>query len=171
MWLLLKVVLFNLIVPSLFLGWLPWHLLRRPPLPTEWTVQHIAALPLLLLGLTVYLHAFWYLATVGRGTPLPLDAPRKLVQRGPYRWTRNPLYLAAVLILLGEAVFFLNPWLLGYAVFVASALQLLVVLHEEEAMRRRFGAIYSDYCHLVPRWWPRRPRPRPQTTHPFSPSR
>jgi protein-S-isoprenylcysteine O-methyltransferase Ste14 len=159
MWLLLKVSVLNLLILGVTLGWLPGQLLRRVSLPTEWSAPHFAALPLLVGGGLLWLQCIWYLGAVGRGTPAPFDAPRKLVQRGPYRWVRNPLYLAFVIIALGEAIFFFHFWLGLYAVCLASALQLLVVLHEEEALRRRFGAMYSDYCHQVPRWMPRRPRP------------
>lgn len=170
MWLFLKVALYTLLIPGLLFVWLPTRLLHGEPLPVL-NLTHGGALIVLLTGVGLYLQCLWYLATVGRGTPLPGDAPSKLVQRGPYRWVRNPLYLATVLIVLGEALLFWSLALLLYTVFIASGLQLLVMLHEEDAMRRRFGAIYSDYCHLVPRWLPRRPRPRPQTAPPFSPER
>jgi protein-S-isoprenylcysteine O-methyltransferase Ste14 len=155
MWLLLKVPLVNLLILFVLLGWLPWQVMRGATLPATWTAQHFAALPLLVGGGLLWLQCVWYLGAVGRGTPAPFDAPCKLVQRGPYRRVRNPLYLAFMLIAAGEAVFFLHLWLALYAVALASALQLVVVIHEEEAMRRRFGALYSDYCNLVPRWWPR----------------
>ena len=51
--------------------------------------------------------------------------------------------------------------------FLASAFQLFVVLYEEPALRRRYGAIYSDYCNSVNRWLPGKPKPRLQTVPPF----
>ena len=67
------------------------------------------------------------LAVAGHGTPGPWDAPRRLVAVGPYRWVRNPIYLAALLVVLGEAGLFLSPPLLLYAVTMAVCCHLFVI--------------------------------------------
>ncbi len=168
MWLFLKNLLYTVLGPGFVVGWVPWvYLLRRAPLPTDWTLWHFAALPLLLAGGAIYLACVWQFATNGRGTPAPFDPPKKLVRRGPYRWVRNPMYLGLLLLVLGEAVFFRHAALLLYLIFLASAFQLFVVMFEEPALRRRFGAMYTDYCGAVHSWWPRRPRPALETIAPF----
>jgi protein-S-isoprenylcysteine O-methyltransferase Ste14 len=91
--------------------------------------------------------------------------------RGLYRWVRNPMYLGVLLFLVGEVVFFREIVLLLYLLFVASAIQVFLLGYEEPDLRRRFGALYSDYCNVTPRWLPRRPKPALQTVPPFSPSR
>lgn len=172
MWLSLKNLLFTVLVPGFIAGWVPLAFLRRGALlPAAWTPLHFTALPFLLAGLAGYLTCLWLFARHGRGTPAPIDPPKRLVMRGPYRWVRNPMYLAVLLFVLGEAVFFRSPTLALYLVFLASAFQLIVVVGEETALRRRFGAIYSDYCNVTNRWLPQPPRPRLETVAPFSSGR
>ncbi len=172
MWLFLKNLFFTVLVPGFVAGWVPLaFLLRHAALPDAWTARHFAALPVLLAGALLYLACVWLFGTYGRGTPAPIDPPRKLVMRGPYRWVRNPMYLALLLLVLGEAVFFWHLTLALYLVFLASAFQLFVVAVEEDSLRRRFGAMYSDYCNVTNRWLPRPPRPLNHTVAPFEVSR
>lgn len=169
MWLLLKNLLFTALVPGFVVGWVPLVYLRRhEPLPAVWTWQHFLAAPPLFAGVLAYTVCVWQFATKGRGTPAPIDPPKKLLVRGLYRWVRNPMYLGVLLVVLGEAILFRHLALLLYFVFLASAFQLFVVLYEEPVLRRRFGATYSDYCNRVNRWWPRRPRPRLPTLPAFA---
>jgi len=172
MWLLLKNLFFTALVPGFVAGWVPVVYLRhRAPAPQVLGPWHWAAMPLLLLGGATYVACVWQFATRGRGTPAPIDPPRRPVVRGPYRWVRNPLYLGVLLFVLGEALFFREFVLLLYCLFLAAGFQVFVVAVEEPGLRRRFGAIYSDYCNVTPRWLPRRPRPVLQSAPPFSPSR
>ena len=79
------------------------------------------------------------------GTSGPWDAPRRFVAVGPYRWVRNPIYIAALLVILGEAWLFLSLALLVDAVLVAVGVHVFVVLYEERTLHRRFGAEYDLY--------------------------
>ena len=168
MWLLLKNLLFTVLVPGFVAGWVPVvFLLHRAPLPAAWTLRHFAALPLFAVGATFYFACLWLFGAYGHGTPAPIDPPNKLVMRGPYRWVRNPMYLAVLLFVLGEVVFFWHLTLALYLVCLASAFQIFVVAVEESSLRQRFGAIYSDYCNNTNRWVPHRPRPQLLTVAPF----
>jgi len=168
MWLLLKNLLFTALVPGFVVGWVPVvYLLRDEPLPAVWTWSHFLAAPALLAGALIYLMCVWQFATKGRGTPAPIDPPKKLVVRGPYRWVRNPMYLSVLLIVLGEMILYRHLTLLLYFVFLASAFQVFVVAYEEPSLRRRHGAIYTDYCYRVNRWLPRKPKPRLPTLPAF----
>jgi protein-S-isoprenylcysteine O-methyltransferase Ste14 len=118
------------------------------------------------LGLGLYLWTVWHFATAGRGTPVPLDPPRALVVRGPYRVVRNPMAAGFVLILAGEAVAFASPGLLAYAAFSLVAIHLFIVFVEEPGLKVRFGDSYSAYLDSVHRWRPtlsglRKPGPNP----------
>ena len=64
---------------------------------------------------------------------------------GPYRWVRNPIYLAALLVVLGEAWLFLSPRLLAYAAAMAACFHLFVTGYEERTLARRFGPAYLEY--------------------------
>jgi len=68
---------------------------------------------------------------------------------------RNPMYLAVLSTLLGEAILFHSLLLLGYALVVGVVVHLFVVLVEEASLRRQFGESYETYLRTVPRWFPR----------------
>ena len=91
----------------------------------------------------------------GHGTPAPMAPPGRLVVSGPYRAVRNPAYLTALGVLLGEALLLGSRAVLVYAGAMAVAFHLFVVLYEEPALRRKFGAEYEAFCREVPRWIPR----------------
>lgn len=121
----------------------------------------LLGLSIVFVGLAMYLWTTWDFITVGQGTALPLDPPRALVASGLYRIVRNPMALGFVLILTGEAVAFGSRSILAYAAIVFLVIHLFVVLVEEPGLRRRFGTSYAEYCHSVPRWFPRvRRKPR-----------
>jgi protein-S-isoprenylcysteine O-methyltransferase Ste14 len=104
------------------------------------------------LGAAFYCWCAWEFASAGRGTPAPIDPPKLLVARGLYRVVRNPMYVGVLLVLLGESLVFGSWDLLRYAVLVWLCFHLFVVLYEEPALRRKFGASYEDYCQRVWRW-------------------
>jgi protein-S-isoprenylcysteine O-methyltransferase Ste14 len=148
-------ILVAVVVGGTLLVLLPGYLLESQGGPG------VAAPPLAVLGAVLAL-AFWSvreLAETGRGTPNPLDPPRELVTTGPYQYVRNPMAVGFLALLLGEAAWFASTALLVYAAIAFCAIHLLVVLHEEPAHRRRFGAAFDAYGRQVARWTPRR-RPR-----------
>src|SRR5690242_15942606 len=136
--LVVRNVVFTLVGPGLGGVWLPWRLLTRDgstPTPATWE-----AVPVIAAGAALYVWCVWNFAAVGRGTPGPWDAPRQVVARGPYRWVRNPIYLAALLVVLGEAWLFASPVLLAYAAAMAFCFHLFVTGYEERTLARRFAA-------------------------------
>lgn len=168
-WLLFKNLLFTLLVPGFVVWWVPLHWFERhPEWPAVWRGPQYAAAVLALLGAGVFLHCQWLFAVRGQGTPAPIDPPKKFVRRGPYKWVRNPMYLAVLALVGAEAVFLASWHIAVYLVCLACVFHLIVLLYEEEVLRRNFGAIYEDYRRDVPRWLPRKPRPPLVTVPPFS---
>jgi protein-S-isoprenylcysteine O-methyltransferase Ste14 len=163
--LVVRNVVFTVVVPGLGGAWLPWRLLTRDgstPTSAAWE-----AVPVIAAGAALYFWCVWNFAAVGGGTPGPWDAPRRVVARGPYRWVRNPIYLAALLVVLGEAWLFASPRLLAYAAAMAFCFHLFVTGYEERTLARRFGRAYLEYQRAVPRWIPRRPAAgQPGTSRP-----
>jgi len=86
------------------------------------------------------------------------DAPIFLVRAGPYQWVRNPMSIAVLMVVLGEAILFHSLLLVGYALFVATLVHLFVVFVEEPSLRDQFGESYETYLRTFPRWLPRPPR-------------
>jgi protein-S-isoprenylcysteine O-methyltransferase Ste14 len=74
------------------------------------------ALLLVIAGVVVLLRAFVRFGREGRGTPAPIAPTEQLVIGGDYRFVRNPVYVLVVATVLGQALLFLDPWLLAYAV-------------------------------------------------------
>lgn len=89
----------------------------------------------------------------GRGTLAPWTPPRELVVTGLYRYSRNPMYVAVVLILAGWAILFRSWPMAVYAVAVAAAFHLRVLVHEEPWLARSFGDRWDAYRARVPRWF------------------
>jgi protein-S-isoprenylcysteine O-methyltransferase Ste14 len=153
-------LVFTVVVPGAGGAYVPWLILTRngrSPAPAAWY-----AAPVIVAGVALYVACVWGFAVTGRGTPGLWDAPRQVVATGPYRWVRNPIYLAALLIVAGEAWLFLSAALLLYAAGLAIAFHLIVTCYEERRLRARFGREYGAYLGQVSRWLPRRP-PRPGT--------
>lgn len=154
---LLKTALFTAIVPATVAGLVPYLLLPpaalgTPPSPTP---LKIVAGVLGFLGLALYVRCALGFALEGRGTPAPVDPPRRLVARGPYRRTRNPMYIAVLAVVLAEALYFASGRLAIYAALLFLAFHLFVRFCEEPTLGRRFGEDYSWYMESVPRWFPR----------------
>jgi len=149
-------LVFTIVVPGLGGAWVPWQILTRhgrAPTPVAWE-----AVPVIVAGVALYVWCVWNFAALGGGTPGPWDAPSRVVAAGPYRWVRNPIYIAALLVVLGEAWLFLSLPLLEYAGAMGVFFHLFVTGHEEPALSRRFGTAYLDYLRTVPRWIPHPPR-------------
>ena len=149
-------LVFTIVVPGLGGVWVPWRILTRnghTATPVAWEAAGVIA-----AGAALYVWCVWNFATVGDGTPGLWDAPSRVVAAGPYRWVRNPIYLAALLIVGGEAWLFMSLPLLAYAGAMAVFFHLFVTGYEERRLSRRFGSTYLEYRRTVPRWIPRRPR-------------
>jgi protein-S-isoprenylcysteine O-methyltransferase Ste14 len=151
--LVVRNLVFTAVVPGLGGVWVPWRIATGhggAVAAAGW-----AAVPVIAAGAALYAWCVWNFAAVGRGTPGPWDAPSSVVAAGPYRWVRNPIYLAALLVVLGEAWLFMSLWLLAYAGLMAVFFHLFVTGYEERTLRRRFGPSYLEYQRTVPRWVPR----------------
>lgn len=98
---LFKTLIFTILVPGTVTVLIPrWLLSTEHTTPTG-AIHYLGLVPI-LMGAAIYLWCAWDFATFGKGTPAPIDAPKKLVVRGLYRVTRNPMYIGVGLILIGE---------------------------------------------------------------------
>jgi protein-S-isoprenylcysteine O-methyltransferase Ste14 len=106
-----------------------------------------------LLGVTLLLSTVREFYVAGRGTLAPWSPPDELVTTGLYGFSRNPMYVAVVLVLLGWAALFHSGALLVYAVAVATGFHLRVVFGEEPWLEQTHRASWSRYRAQVPRWF------------------
>jgi len=151
-------ILFTVLVPGVVAIWAPLAINGGQPLATgAWRLGWIP----LLAGVALYLRCLAsFLAA--HGTPAifftrPLrfvlgEEPAALVQGELYRFSRNPMYLAVVVTIFGQATLFASRRIALYGVAVAIFFHLVVVLLEEPHLRAKQGETYDDYCRRVPRW-------------------
>lgn len=133
----------------LILAALSWSL-GWPTLPG----LRLPFLGILLVVFGTILSAWAFQLFWGEGTEVNPTSPanRKLVIRGPYRFTRNPMYLGLVIVALGIA-FWVGAWpMFAAPIAVFATANFVHIPFEEAKMRRQFGAAYVDYASRVRRW-------------------
>jgi protein-S-isoprenylcysteine O-methyltransferase Ste14 len=134
-----------ILVPLVILGVdfvlseIPWHL------------RLVGLIPV-VAGTIVYLWCAYLFAFKGHGTPGPGDPPTVFVAKGPYRLSRNPMWLGVLFVLGGEAIVLKSVALLIYAVLLGMRFNVGAITIEEPMLRERFGVSYEKYCQRVPRW-------------------
>lgn len=135
---------------ALVAGW--WLDRRVQALPLDWGVT-TRPLGWLLVGVGVVLFA-WTLVTFARHrtTVNPYKAASALCTDGPFRFSRNPIYLGDWFILGGVALLLETAWPLVFAPLVWALLRYGVIRHEEAHLEARFGDDYRAYKSRVRRW-------------------
>lgn len=114
----------------------------------------LPGLVLMMAGGIVVLACGAILGTRGIGTPGNRLFPKEFVASGPFRFVRNPMSLAVVVLFIGLGMWERSPAILLLAILILAGLHLLVVLLEEPGLERRFGDSYRDYSRSVHRWLP-----------------
>ncbi len=123
---------------------LPW------PLPGDALRVWCGAL---LIGLAIALFGLCLRELRRHQTTInPHRAASNLVETGPFRFSRNPIYLSLTVLLVGVGMLAGSTWVLLMLLWVLPVMQRLVVAREEEHLRWRFGQEYADYCARVRRW-------------------
>jgi protein-S-isoprenylcysteine O-methyltransferase Ste14 len=148
--LVLKNILFTLVVPGTVGVYLPLILSRGRIAATDFFLG--LAIVFLAIGGAIYSWCVFDFASFGRGTPAPIDAPKKLVRRGRYRYSRNPMYVGVLTVICGWAILYQSIAVAVYGCVVAGCFYSFVVFFEEPILKQRFGAEYEQYCAQVPRW-------------------
>jgi protein-S-isoprenylcysteine O-methyltransferase Ste14 len=150
-------LIFLVVVPGSVAGLIPWTI-------TGWQVYDstLRALPLwtlgwvmIVAGASVLLYAFLTFVMEGIGTPAPVAPTAHLVVGGLYRFIRNPMYVAVVAAVIGQAFALGQASLFWYGLMVALLQAAFVHLYEEPDLRNRYGTEYDRYRVNVPAWYPR----------------
>src|SRR5476651_1482168 len=157
MWVLIRAVVYSSLFIGLLLVFLPARVLSWSGISTMPTLGawQVCGLIVAGTGAAIALWCILAFATLGEGTPLPLDPPRRLVVRGPYRFVRNPMYVGAVLVLAGAALVHQSIGLLCYTALFGHVMYGFVVIYEEPTLQQSFGSDYQTYCGQVGRWLPK----------------
>ncbi|HXY10288.1 MAG TPA: isoprenylcysteine carboxylmethyltransferase family protein [Terriglobales bacterium] len=149
--------IFLVLAPGIVAGYVPWRICRwhlEPPLLGTSSFRVVGVL-LIAAGLPVLLDSFARFALQGLGTPAPIFPTRHLVVSGLFRYVRNPMYVAVLLLILGQGLLFASVRVLVYGVAVWVGFFLFVLIYEEPTLLKRYGREYEEFCAHVPRWIPR----------------
>lgn len=144
--------LFFLAAPGVVAGLLPWAIagwMFDGSIPAR-----CAGAVLIGFGVIVVMDSFRRFAIEGFGTPAPVAPTQTLIVSGWYRYVRNPMYVAVLAIIFGQALLFGNRNLALYGAAVWLLFHSFVVLHEEPRLKRTFGESYLEFQRRVPRWIP-----------------
>ncbi|MDQ2669363.1 MAG: isoprenylcysteine carboxylmethyltransferase family protein [Gemmatimonadota bacterium] len=116
---------------------------RRTAVIAGWTMV-VAGLALMAAGLVTFVGA--------RTAVMPHLPARRLVTSGPYRFTRNPMYLGLTIAYAGIALLIDTAWPLIVLPLVLALLVRVVIRREERYLEHAFGGEYREYCRRVGRW-------------------
>jgi protein-S-isoprenylcysteine O-methyltransferase Ste14 len=154
---LLASALFLVLAPGTVAVYVPWLITRwrSGTVPPYLEVVRLIGLVLAAAAFVVLVEAFWRFAWFGRGSPAPVLPPNTLIVSGFYRYVRNPMYVAVVTIVFGQAAWLWRWELVSYGVIVLTVFHMFVMLYEEPALQEQFGDSYERYCRHVGRWVPR----------------
>ena len=148
--------LFLVVAPGVVAGLVPWLLTDAYHTPLSVVPGFVTAGSILVVVATaILLHAFARFALEGLGTPAPVAPTEKLVVGGIYRHVRNPMYVAVLAIILGQALIFSSWAVLVYGLIAAAAMISFVKFYEEPTLASRYGEEYEAYRRAVPGWLPR----------------
>ena len=149
--------LFFVVAPLALAGFIPRWVTQWEFQPAFFGVDltRILGGTLIIAGVPGLLDSFARFALEGLGTPAPIAPPRKLVVTGLYRYVRNPIYIAVVAVILGQALLFGDVRLLWYGALLWLFFHLVVVVSEEPALKQTFDTEYESFRANVPRWIPR----------------
>lgn len=146
---------FTIINPGLAAGLVPYWILgdkARRSFTEPLQFYQCFGILFFSIGIIILFNCIFRFAVEGRGTLSPADPTKKLVIKGLYKFSRNPMYIGVVLILTGEAIFFnsFNLWV--YLSFVFLVFNLFITLVEEPRLKKDFNEEYLQYCQKVRRW-------------------
>ena len=110
---------------------------------------------LLVVGVGVFAHTVIRFVVEGLGTPFPGAPTKNLVVGGLYRYVRNPMYLAVIAMILGQAAILASASLLVYAALFWAIVASFVRFYEEPTLSSKYGEQYAAYRRAVRSWWPR----------------
>lgn len=125
-----------------------------PKLLTDSMATLLVGVGVVLLGTILAVWTIVLFKTKGNGTPNPKLPPKKFIISGPYRFSRNPMALGGLLTLVGEAMVYYSPSLLGISVLYGLIVYFNAQFVEEPELKKRFGVPYEDYLKRVPRFFP-----------------
>jgi protein-S-isoprenylcysteine O-methyltransferase Ste14 len=150
-------IAFLFVAPGIVAGVLPWWIsgYRLGPAFLGFEPFRWFGVFLLALGAVLLIETFSRFALQGLGTPAPIAPTKTLVVAGSYRFVRNPMYVAVICLILGQALLLGSLGTLVWGLVVWLTVHLFVLGYEEPTLRKTYGEQYDRYRTNVRRWIPR----------------
>ncbi len=148
-------LIFVILQPGIVVGVIPYIIAKNSfsnAFTNPFMFHHYFGIVPFLAGVFIMFHCIVLFAMDGLGTLSPADPTKQLVTKGLYRFSRNPMYIGVVLILLGELVFTLSPYLFFYSIGIFVLFHFFIAYREEPRLKKDFGQDYETYCKTVKRW-------------------
>lgn len=148
-------LLFTILQPGMVAGLIPFWLTGkdfREGFAQPFTFSNFSGIFIFTIGFILMLTCIIGFAVQGRGTLSPADPTKKLVSTGLYRFSRNPMYIGVMMMLIGESIFFRLFVLAIYSLIIFTAFNIFIIYFEEPRLRKDFGDDYSKYMKAVRRW-------------------
>ncbi len=149
-------LLFLFLILPFFFIWIPYKILSPPNYIYLFDIgvfRYCGWVPI-VLGFIIYFWCSLSFLFFGKGAPLLLTPTKNLVVKGLYRFVRNPMYIGALLIVLGEALLFQSKGLFIYALVIFVGTNIRILAFEEPYLADKFGETYERYRKSVRRWIP-----------------
>jgi protein-S-isoprenylcysteine O-methyltransferase Ste14 len=148
-------LIFVVLQPGVMGGLIPYWLTGGWESADPALALKVVGAVLLAAGLGFLAHTVFRFAVEGLGTPSPVAPTENLVVGGVYRYLRNPMYVAVIAIILGQAAILGRTVLLVYAAIFWVVVASFVRFFEEPTLSERYGEQYAAYRRAVRSWWPR----------------
>lgn len=148
-------LIFTILQPGLVAGYFPWLIGREEfiyRIEQPFSTQQHLGIGISAVGFAIMISCIVRFAVEGKGTLSPADPTKRLVIKGLYTYSRNPMYVGVMGLLIGESVFTQSSVLWVYSILIFAAFNLYIVFFEEPRLRRDFGKEYGEYCAKVRRW-------------------
>ena len=149
-------IIFFFLQPGIVVGLIPYILVKdklKLTIDNDFKAINFIGLVIIVLGLCIVVNCIYRFIIEGKGTLSPVDRTKTLVVKGLYNYSRNPMYVGVLLILLGEAIFIKSLLLFGYLLLVYLTFSLFVIFVEEPRLKRDFKNDYALYSSRVNRWF------------------
>ena len=155
----LKTILFTIFVPGTVAVAIPkilakWR--KYPKLPINERLARFVGNVSLVSGILLYVHTAFQFGAEGEGTPSPTDEPENLVTGGIYAYSRNPMYVGVLLLILGQALRHRSVAILWWKAGMWIGFHNRIIGYEEPHLLEKYGEEYEQYRGEVPRWFFRR---------------
>jgi protein-S-isoprenylcysteine O-methyltransferase Ste14 len=152
---IIKSFLYIILVVGFFVGYVPTVLASiRRDLAFDAEAWRYIAWCCWVLGTFTLAWCAWYFGNAAGTSPAHFASPGRLIVRGPYRYVRNPMYLAQLVILFGHVLWTGSPMVLIYLINYWIAVYLISTHFEEPRLNEQFDGPYQQYRRRVPGWWP-----------------